>query len=184
MKAAVLFLCVLGIAIMASAVALPFGRSVTMNMAFAIGSDKTSDVLLDSQNYSLGYSTQRGTVVAIVFNGEEAFNATANSSYSSTANIISLAQAAEGNEFIIVFTNGSSSQITNKQVIMGNGRVIPNVFGAMQRDTPNSFPLYMVLHYDNIDLQNDTVFSGAEEILVRNFGNTQQGKANITFEVT
>jgi hypothetical protein len=183
MKTIILFLCILGMVTLACAVAAPVERSVTMNLAFAIGPDKAIDSLQSSQNYSLSYSAQRGAVVAMVSNGEDPFNATANSSYSAAANLISAEQAAEGNEFLIVFTNGSSSNIADKQANLGNGRMVPNIFGDMRRDVPDSFPLYMVLGYDDIDLQNDTVFSGAAELIIRNFGSTQDGKANITFEV-
>ncbi len=159
-----------------------FGSSVTMNLAFAIGSNKSTDTLQSSANYSSSHNTLNGTVVGLVASGSAAFNGTTNGSYSVSANLITLSQSTEGNKFLLVLTNGSGSDISAKVQFLGNGKIYSGLFGAMPRGSAEKFPLYIVAEYDDIDIGNSTQFSGAGEFLIRNRGPSPTGQANITIE--
>ena len=161
--------------------ATTFGRSVTMNLAFAIG-NKSKDVLQFSSNYSASENFRNGTVVGIVASGSRAFTGRINNSYSAAANSIAVLQSADKDKFLLVITNGSLSEISSKIGFLGNGRVLGSAFGVMQRTSATSFPLYIVAEYDDIDIGNSTAFSGAGELLLRSWGPVPDGRANVTLE--
>ncbi len=162
--------------------ATTFGRSVTMNLAFAIGANKSKDVLQFSFNYSASENFRNGTAVGIVASGSRAFTGRINNSYSASANSIAMVQSADKNKFLLTITNGSMSEISSKIGFLGNGRVLGGVFGVMSRGSATSFPIYIAAEYDDIDIANSTAFSGAGELILRNRGATADGRANITVE--
>lgn len=161
-----------------------FGRSVTMNLAFAIGSNKSADVLQSSANYSSSHNALNGTVVGIIATGSQTFNGTTNGSYSSAANLITVTQSATNNKFLLVLSNGTGSEISGKIALLGNGKILANIFGVMIRISPAKYPLYIVAEYDDIDIGNNTPFSGSTELVMRNYGPTSNGQANITVDRT
>ncbi len=162
--------------------ATTFGRSVTMNLAFAIGSAKNTDVLQFSSNYAASENFRNGTVAGIAASGSRAFTGRINSSYSGAANSIALVQSADRNKFLLVLTNGSTADIASKTVFLGSGKVLGSAFGVMPRGSATSFPIHIVAEYDDIDIANSTAFSGAGELMLRNWGPTPDGRANITVE--
>lgn len=159
-----------------------FGRSVTMNLALRVGSNKSNDVLKFSANYSAVDNLRNGTVAAIVSGGPRPFAGSVNTSYSSAANLISASQAADGSVFFLVMTNGSVDDIAARTYSLGSGKLPSGLFGVMYRGTAASFPLHVVAEYDSVDIANNTPFSGSGEILIRNRGPVADGRQNITIE--
>jgi hypothetical protein len=166
-----------------ASLAMPAGKSVTMNLAFSIGQQPSNDVLNASGNFSSSYDTAEGTVVAIVAAGQGVLSSSVNNSYGASANMISLTQPADANRFLIVMTNGSSAQIAGKTNQVRDG-FFSTVFGVLPQYAASSFPVYLLVIYDNANIMNNTIFSGPEEILIRNAGPGENGAVNITIEAT
>ncbi len=177
-------LCIVLSAGAAMALGTIFGRSVTMNLAFAIGSNKSTDVLQSSADYSSSHNALNGTVAGIAASGSQTFNGTTNGSYSPAANLITVTQSATNNKFLLVLSNGTGSEISGKIALLGNGKILANIFGVMTRISPAKYPLYIIAEYDDIDIGNSTTFSGSTGLVMRNYGPTSNGQANITIDRT
>ncbi len=175
----IIFAALIGILAVA-AFAIPQGKNATMNLAFSIGQQASDDVLNASANFSSSHDLSSGTVVALVSAGKFE-NSTYNNSYSSNEKMISLTEAQDGTEFLIAITNGTSKEIYEK-ARQTSGGFISTAFRPASSYFVSSFPLYLAVIYDGINILNDTIFNGPEVLLIRNMGSDAAGRINITIE--
>lgn len=159
-----------------------FGRSVTLNLAFRIGAVKGQDAIQFTSRHIAAWNTNNGTVLGIVPSGERNFISNFNTSYSSSAYVISNTQALKENIFLVTYTNGTNADVRNKASFLGGGKILGTIFGSIARETATGFPLYIVTFYDDADLQNNTDFSGTGKLMIRNRGDNEFGVPNITIE--
>lgn len=159
-----------------------YGRTATMNLAYHIGSSKSDDSILYSSNYIS--AEDNGDVLGLVSSGGNTFGTNYNSSYSSGDYIISMDQSLEGNRFLIVLTNGTSSNIRDKMNMLGGKKILPKAFGFLSYAVPDGFPLFLKLHYDDVDITTKARWvAGAREIMIKNEGKNGQGVPKISIRV-
>lgn len=172
------------------------GSCVTLNLAFTIGSDKNNTIHTDSSDCnalnasSSGFSSlenkfisghSSNAVLGIVFAGTNFYHAYFDTAYSSSAYLIQMKQSAEGNKFLVTFTKGTSTTLDG--VVSQNRNKIPSLtFGDVVRAARASFPVYIRLEYDDIDLHNRVRWDGPVRISIKNQG-IVSGLANITLSL-
>jgi len=155
------------IIILFSALAIGFrgvGRNVKLNFAFHISdNDFTSndDFLLYARNSSSNVS------LSIICVGE-CFGTQA--SKLGNENIFVMKQALDGNRFLLGFTNASLSMVQNKVSEARKTKMIGKSIGFLLYKIPGSYPIFLRLEYDDIDILNDTRWVGSSNIIIRNEG--------------
>lgn len=156
-----------------------FGNSVTLNFAFHIGDNNSDDVILSDNNYIL--AEDNNTVLALLSSGT--VFGTSNSSYNATDNLIEIRQGFD-NRFLLTFTKGNNQTIINKLNLIGDKKIPSKTFGDFSYSIPTSFPLYIRLGYDDIDIISKTHWSaGVREIIIKNEGKNSRGLPMVSIEV-
>ncbi|MCX6818943.1 MAG: hypothetical protein NT129_02990 [Candidatus Aenigmarchaeota archaeon] len=169
MKAAVIISIVIFIAMLlvqlSFAISSPgfsaFGRSVTMNFAFHIGSSKSNDTITYTDRYISSHDA--GAVLALV--SSSAFG----TSFSELANDykLEIRQPLENNRFLMAFTTGNNQNIASKANLSS---IIQKTFGELTK-SPTSFPVYLRLEYSDIDIINSIRWGpGSRELIIKNEG--------------
>ena len=93
-------------------------------------------------------------------------------------------QSLDGNRFLIVFTNGTSANIRDKMNLLGDKKILPKAFGFRSYSSPDSFPLFLKLQYDDMDITAKARWTaGAREIVIRNEGKNDRGVPKISIRV-
>ena len=157
-----------------------FGNSVTLHLAFHLGDNSSGDIVLSGDDYIL--AEEGGTVLALLSSGT--VFGTRNSSYSAVDNLFEMRQGLENNRFLLTYTNGTNETIKNRLNLLGDKKIIPKTCGSLSTSIPSSFPLYMRLDYDDIDITTSTHFTtGVRELIIRNEGKNSQGLYKIAIEV-
>lgn len=147
-----------------------FGRSVTLNFAFHIGSSKNNDVVTYTDNYISSHDS--GTVLAM------ASYSPFGTGFSELPDdyMLSMRQELDKNRFFLAFTKGDNNTIGGK---INPGNMVAKTFGDLTRPG-GMFPLYLRLEYDDIDITNIIRFgSGYREILVKNEGENEKGHQKV-----
>lgn len=156
-------------------------RKATMNLAYHIGSSKSDDSIVSSGNY---ISTEEGSIVLGIASSGNAPSTSNVTGYSADDYLISMDQSLGSNRFLIVFTNGTSSNIRDKMNLLGDKRILPKAFGILSYAVPENFPLFLKLQYDDVDIITKTRWVvGAREIIVKNEGKNSQGVPKISIRV-
>lgn len=159
-----------------------YGRTATMNLAYHIGDSKNNDGIFYSSNYIS--SEDNGIVFGMASSGKNTFSASYNGNYSSSDYLISMDQSLEKNMFLIVFTNGTSANIRDKMSLLGDRKIPVKLFGFLTYSLPGSFPLFLKLQYNDIDIISKTRWvAGARELVIKNEGRNGQGVPKISIKV-
>ena len=162
-----------------------WARSVTMNLAFKIGSDKSDTIYVNgtsffgSQSVEKNYSVmdkkyisseRDGKVLAMIFSGDEFMDTILSTSYSSNAYLIGMKQNSYRNRFVIGFTNGTYNNIDGKAKDVETVGFLAKNFGNFVFASPEKFPLYIRLEYANADIIGRTIFEGPTKLFIKNNG--------------
>ncbi|MCD6435200.1 MAG: hypothetical protein J7L15_02250 [Clostridiales bacterium] len=95
-----------------------------------------------------------------------------NSTYISNGYLINsflLKQDIEGNGLLLIFTNSSYTEFENKVKCMRYDKIPQTRFGKIFFSVPNEANFYIVLLYDNIDLENSLRWKGgSHDIIIMN----------------
>jgi len=177
-------------------IAPSLARSVTINMAFTIGDDKNNIIHVNGTDYNgtdnnatmfamvdkkFISSERSNKVFAMVFAGGEFLNILLNASYSPSAYLLQMSQEHKGNRFLLAFTNGTWRNIDSKAEGAEAAKILSKAFGTLAFSTPSSFPLFIRLEYDSIDLYSRIRFVSATKLLIKNVGSIN--RPNITMSV-
>ena len=172
-------------------------RSVSMDLAFKIGSDKSDTIHANGTDFSGSQANEKtfadmnkkyvssernNKVFAIIFAGQEFLNGLINTSYSSNAYLIGMTQNADKNLFLMGFTSGTYNNIDEKAKDIELFGFLSGTLGNNVAFVPKNFPFFIRLEYGNADIQNRFLIRGPTKLFIRN-----QGKIgsiyNITFDV-
>lgn len=157
------------------------GRSARMNFVFHINNTKSDDIFRYEKSYVASYDISN-VVLAIASSGKP-IGIRINNAYSINDSLVQIFQSLENNRFIIAFTKGDNTVIKNKIYQLGDKKIPTKTFGYFSPVIPKSFPIFVRLEYDDIDITTRTGWSGSGGIFIKNQGNTDRGIPNITIEV-
>lgn len=158
-----------------------YGRTAAMNLAYHLGAAKDDDSVFYGKDY---IASEEGSSVLGIASSGYPFGTSHNSSYSAADYLISMEQSLEKNRFLILFTNGTYSNIKDKMNLLGEKRIPPKTFGFRSYSSPDSFPLFLKLQYDDIDITTKARWTaGAREIVIRNEGKNDRGLPKISIRV-
>lgn len=155
------------------------GSSVTLNLAFHIGTEKFDDVIYASDSYVA--ATGNDVVVALASSGYN-FQGNFSKNHSATDYIIQLKESKEDNMFILGFTKGDEETIKDDLYLLGDRKIPPKAFATFT-DSAGAYPVFVRLDYDDADITSRLGWSGGGQVLIKNQGNTNRGIPNITIEV-
>ncbi len=153
------------------------GRSVLMNLVFAIGS-KGNDVMTLTDDF---VSAEDGVVIAIVTAGSK-IGSSFNTGYSENASLIQLKQTLKNNRFILVVASGSNRTVAEALDTSGTRKIPGKTFGSYAYTDPAQFPVFIRLQYESVNLLTRVRFTGNTKLVIRNEGATD-GIPNIVLEV-
>ena len=106
-----------------------------------------------------------------------------NNSWNSTHYLFQMAQDSQDNRFLIIATNGTTSDIDDKLSMIDNSRMIAMTVGRFAISTASSFPTFIRLEYANIDIDIRSFWSGSGQLRIINRGVTSRGIPNVTIEL-
>ena len=157
------------------------GDSVTLNLAFHIGSSKSDDTLNSSTNYISSYDSGEGCVVGLIAANKE-ISTNYNSSYSVDDYLLQANQRADGNRFFLVFTEGDANEVSSNAANIGNGKLFSGTFYDFAKASHDYVNVFLMLKYYTIDLLADKVLGGSVDLIVENSGK-ENGKTKIDVDV-
>lgn len=168
---------------------------VGMNFVYKIGQDKAETIHVNGSDYSAGadarlafsgladkyISSRRGSsIFSVMFAGNEFISAGFNSSYSSGAYMLQMAQGSRGNRFIIGFSNTTQNRLDESMpVIDAHKLILTTISGVKSGFVPSGF--FLRLEPD-AEIYNYIKWSGAVNLLIKNNG-ISAGRHNLSFEV-
>jgi hypothetical protein len=173
----IIIIAVLAAVILSAATAQAIvGRTATVNLAFVV-QDK-QDTLESSINYA---SASGGGAVVGIAAADYSYGSSAGD-FSPSANMLSVTQPLKENEFFIVATKGTGQEINRTLSQLGKSRTVPGTFGSLTSAASGIFPLFLVLEYWKIELEDSAALSGSGELIFRNAGLTPLGHPSIRLE--
>ncbi len=158
-------------------------HTVTMNLAFHIGSDKDNLIHVDGNDFNGTQflvehydtlekpymSSEKDGIVAAVISSGRFVNGVLQTSYSADDYLFQMTQDNNENMFIIAFTKGSWQNI---ETHVGSEKMPSLTYGYFSPKAPGSYMFFSRLGFESIDIIGDATVSGEKTIFVRNMGSS------------
>jgi uncharacterized delta-60 repeat protein len=155
------------------------GSTVTMNLAFHIGSNKINDIITVNDNF---VSSEEFPVIISLATAKNEFGTSFTSNYSADDYLLQMKQGIDGNRFLLVFTQGSNNEVSKEISSLGPEKIPTGRFGELSFKVPSSFKTFLRLEFDKINIISRAFWKGTQEIMIKNEGR-DNGRARIGIEV-
>jgi len=154
------------------------GHSAEMRFAFHIG---TGDNIRSGNNHIASWNNN---VVLGIVSGGTPIDTSLNTSYPGDDYLLKLVQREKDNKFLLVFTKGTYADITDNLEEVALKGWVGKTFGSFSLSEPSTFKTFLVLLYDNIDLNNSLRWAaGSYDLWLENIGKNSRGQSKINVTI-
>ncbi len=154
------------------------GHSAKMRFAFHIG---TGDNIRYGEDYISSWNN--GVVLGIV-TAETPIDSSVNTSYPGDDYLFDIVQREKDNKFLLVFTNGTYTDITDNLEEVGLKGIVGKTFGEFSYDEPSAYKTFLILLYHSIDLNNSLRWAaGSYDLWIKNIGKNTKGQSKINITI-